>query len=100
MNKKDLANQKRMAKIVADRVQTYKQAFSTKAGKAVLLDLMREHYMLQPAYQGREDAIGIAFRDGQRQVILRILTTMEYDASELYILLKQGEEDALKKNSQ
>lgn len=96
MEKKVGEATKRMAKKVASRVQDYKQAFATKAGKAVLLDLMQEHYMLKPTYQGTEDAIGIAFRDGQRNVILRILATMEYDASELYVLLRQGEENAKK----
>lgn len=96
MEKKVTEATKRMAKKVSVRVENYRQVFSSKAGKAVLLDLMQEHYMLKPTYQGTEDAIGIAFRDGQRNVILRILTTMNFDASELYVLLRQGEEDAKK----
>lgn len=96
MEKKVTEATKRMAKKVSVRVENYKQAFSSKAGKAVLLDLMQEHYMLKPTYQGTEDAIGIAFRDGQRNVVLRILATMNFDASELYVLLRQGEEDAKK----
>ena len=96
MNKKLSTATKRVAERTLVRVNNYKQAFSTPMGKAVLLDLMQEHYMLKPTYQGTEDAIGIAFRDGQRNVVLRILATMEFDASELYVLLKQGEENAKK----
>lgn len=87
---------KRVAEKTLKRAETYKRAFSTPDGKAVLLDLMKEHYMMSSVYQGREDAHGIAFRDGQRNVVLRILTTMELDVGEIYLLLKQGEDDAKK----
>lgn len=87
---------KRVAEKALKRAETYKRAFTTKDGKSVLLDLMKEHYMMENVYQGREDAHGIAFRDGQRNVILRILTTMGLDVGEIYLLLKQGDDDAKK----
>lgn len=80
--------------------QDYKQAFTTKQGKAVLLDLLQEHYILRSTYQGVEgdDGRGQSFREGQKHVVLRIMTLMGLDVSEMYLLLKEGDDDARKKN--
>lgn len=86
-----------VAQKAVERTQKYKQAFTTASGKAVLLDLLSEHYMMKPVFQGTEDAIGIAFRDGQRQVVLRILSIMQLDIGEIYMLLKEGDDNARKK---
>ena len=91
------AGAREVAQRAVARTENYKQAFSTESGKAVLLDLLAEHYMMKPVFQGTEDAIGIAFRDGQRQVVLRILATMQLDVSEIYMLLKEGDDNARKK---
>ena len=97
--KKITENQRKYVDKALKRTENYKQAFTTKQGKAVLLDLLQEHFMLRPVYQGAEsdDGRGMAFREGQKHVVLRILTTMGLDTSEMYLLLKQGEEDARSK---
>jgi hypothetical protein len=86
-----------VAQKAVERTENYKQAFTTVQGKAVLLDLLNEHYMLKTVYQGQEDSIGIAFRDGQRQVLLRILSIMQLDIGEIYMLLKEGDDSVRKK---
>ena len=96
MAKKLSDTTKNVAEKALARAESYKRAFTSKEGKLVLLDLMKEHYMLTTVFQGREEALGIAFRDGQRNVILRILTIMGLDTAEIYMLLKEGEKNANK----
>lgn len=84
------------------RATDYKHTFTTKQGKAVLLDLLQEHFMLRNTYNGPEpdDGRGMAFKEGQRSVVIRILTMMDLDVAEMHLLLKQGDDDVRnRKNS-
>ena len=76
------------------RTTNYKQTFSTPQGKAVLLDLLQEHFILKTTFNGPEndDGRAMAYRDGQRAVVLRIWQTMGLDVSEMYLLMKEGDD--------
>ncbi len=78
------------------RTTNYKQTFSTKQGKAVLLDLLQEHFILRNTYNGPQDGTGfeMAFKEGQRSVVLRIWQLMGLDTTEMYLLMKEGEDNA------
>jgi len=83
------------------RTTNYKQAFSTAQGKAVLLDLLSEHYMLKNTYYGPENDEGrsMAYREGQRTVVLRIMQMMGLNTAEMYLLIKQGDDNARTKTN-
>lgn len=49
----------------------YKRAFQTEAGSWVLKDLMESHFMASNTYS--RDPVEMAFNEGQRNVVLRIL---------------------------
>lgn len=83
------------------RVTNYKQTFTSKTGREVLLDLLGEHYMLKTTYYGPENDEGrsMAYRDGQRSVVLRIMQVMGLDTAEMYLLIKQGDDNARAKTT-
>ena len=73
---------------VKERKDAYDQTFGSDWGKAVLDDLMRSCHVLEPTYvQG--DTHESAFREGQRQVALYILSTLKYNVSD-YISTTTG----------
>ncbi len=83
MDKKD---QRRLATI-----EDYKSTFSSKSGEKVLWDLMREHHMISPTMD--VNTHDTAFREGQRNVVLRILQLMKTDTKKLLKIIEQAEEN-------
>jgi hypothetical protein len=59
----------------------YKETFSTESGKKVLLDLMRTHYIASLSYS--KEPMDMAFNEGQRSVVLRILKFVKEDVSKI-----------------
>ena len=53
----------------------YRAAFGSEAGRRVLADLARFAHMGHPSYV-RGDAMETAFREGERNVVLRILALL------------------------
>lgn len=74
-------------KDLVTRIAKYRDAFSTDAGRWVLLDLMRAHGMLLSSVDS--DPHLTYFREGARSVVIRILRTLQVDEQEL---IKQLEE--------
>jgi hypothetical protein len=70
------------------RVMDYKRTFNSEQGKRVLYDLFSAHYMLGSSFS--KDPHEIAFREGQRQVLLRILTILKTNPEEMERLIKES----------
>lgn len=62
-------------------VASYKELFSTPLGKKVLHDMINAHRMIRSTFS--KDPMEMALREGERNVILRILTKMGTDPNEL-----------------
>ena len=74
--KQDAVARKGHAKIV-----DYQAVFNTVQGRAVLHDLMAAHNMLVPTYT--KDVNEMLMREGERRVVLRILTFLNTDPRQL-----------------
>lgn len=68
----------------------YKATFGTEQGKRVLDDLMGFCHMLHTSYIP-ERPIETAYREGERNVLLRILSMMETDMERLKQMIKERE---------
>lgn len=66
--------------------KVYKEAFSTEAGQVVLADLVKKYRILSPFKMTDRKPGDLEFREGQRQVVLDILTKLNYDISTLETL--------------
>ena len=71
-----------------DKVRTYRAVFETPEGKRVLHDLMKQHHVLG-ALPAR-DAHEIFRAEGERNVVLRILSLLNIDPLKFEEILKQG----------
>jgi len=72
--------------------QAYKTAFNTLDGKLALHDMMKVHYLLSPTYTKKIDPYEMAFNEGQRSVVLRILSILDIDMEALREFIKQQKE--------
>lgn len=58
--------------------KAYLYTFQTEAGKQVLADLKRGFHLNEPMYlPGRTTDLDLAFREGQRSVVVWITNTIE-----------------------
>lgn len=80
------------AKKTYARVLDYKRTFATKAGRNVLHDLMDTHHMLRPSFV--LDPHQAAFREGERSVLLRILTIMKTEPAQLLAHIEEIQKNA------
>ena len=81
------------AKKQVSQIQDYKDTFTSDSGERVLLDLMERCDMLNSTRNLDDpNTDNMIFREGQRNVVLRILTLVEKDMKQLRILIKQREE--------
>lgn len=74
-----------------DKVIDYKVFFGTSEGKEVLYDLMKSSNMLQSSFS--TDPYEMAFNEGQRNVVLRILTILKTDPMELKKFIEAREHE-------
>lgn len=88
MNKR----QKEMAKRSLGLYQDYKMTFNSLEGKRVLFDLMKHHNFIKPSFV-KGDPYETAFNEGQRNVILRILTLVDIDITEIKKKIEEGLKD-------
>lgn len=84
---------KKKAITVAD----YKAVFGTEKGRGVLADLMRNHYVLTSTYD--TDPTLVALREGERNVVLRIMTMLKIDVEELQKRIEEIENQELDQES-
>ena len=73
-------------------VQAYRETFTGNSGQTVLHDLMANCSMLMPTYANGDDTKQVMYREGQRSVVLRILTLMETDQVKLKKLIEDSNE--------
>jgi hypothetical protein len=71
-----------------DRIVDYRAVFNTEDGKRVLYDLIKQHNVLQSTFS--KDPYEHAFKEGERNTVLRILTLLKIDPIQLDKLIDQG----------
>lgn len=78
------------------RAMDYHAVFDGEPGKRVLEDLYQSHYMRLSTFS--VDALEMARNEGERNVILRIMSILDMDLMELNKLIRQdqGVEDVSK----
>src|SRR6266568_9425068 len=79
-NKKDLAP---AAKRQIARIQDYKRLFKSDDGRKVLRDLFKNFSMLDGTFAPNRGELELAYLEGQRSVVLHILSRLNIDADEL-----------------
>lgn len=84
------SEQKQALKRYHAQVIEYKKTFTDEVGQKVLLDLMKAHGMLDCHFNVNDsDPYVLAFKEGQRNVILRILSIIKYDTKKLKSLIEE-----------
>lgn len=64
-------------------VESYAHTFKGIHGTEVLFDLMSTHWVLKSTAIGAKDQHDILIREGERNVILRIMTLLKIDPRQL-----------------
>lgn len=67
-----------------DYVKLYKEVFSTPDGKLVLIDLCNRFHMMGSTRKINDAAGDMEFREGQRNVMLYILSQVNYDLEKFF----------------
>lgn len=72
----------------------YQDCFNTPAGKEVIADMCGAHHFQEPTYvsgagDGMANALESAFREGERNVILRIMANLGWGIPDIEEMLKQ-----------
>lgn len=80
----------RKPKDQVQQVRDYQQVFGSDAGKRVLFDMMKAGHMLHSTFVP-EDPHSTALREGERNMVLRVLAILNVDPAKLEELIKQGE---------
>lgn len=70
--------------------KAYSQLFDSPLGKQVLQDLFKNHAMLHSTFNG--DIHQMLLKEGERNVILRILTILKMDVAQLEERIRNYEE--------
>jgi len=69
----------------------YKKVFTSVEGEHVLYDMMKNCFMITPTFS--KDPNETFFREGHRNVILRILSILKTDEKKLREILNRGLEE-------
>lgn len=69
----------------------YKQTFSGEHGSYVLNDLMQQHFIVSNTYN--KDPLEMAYNEGQRNVLLRILKLVKEPIEKIEQRIEQMERD-------
>jgi len=85
--KKDEGPKRYLAKL-----EDYKVAFGGTQGQKVLWDMMKAHSFVTSTMNENTPHV-MAFREGERNVVLRILTILKQSPEKVMDRIKQGEQD-------
>jgi hypothetical protein len=85
---KQQAKNKKIARRPVNRAISYQATFSTTDGEKVLFDLMKEHYVTGSTFSKCPQEM--ALREGERNVVLRILTIMKINVDDLAKKIEEG----------
>lgn len=77
---------KKVAEKQIGTLKAYKNVFNSPEGRVVLQDLMKVHHMKGSSFDPNPTVA--AFKEGERNVILRILTRINIDINELQTRLE------------
>lgn len=80
---------KKLARRSVSKVKAYQEVFAGPQGQIVLEDLMRTHFILGPTFS--KDVHEMVLREGERNVILRILSLLKMDAKLLQERIRLNE---------
>ena len=78
------------------RRATYKEVFSTEAGREVLEDLMKNNFLWTSTQTS--DSHETAYNEGRRSVILAILNYVSLDADRIQTMMKQNYDRSIDDN--
>ncbi len=67
----------------------YQRAFKDGPGRKVLLDLMNTHHVMGPLFD--KDPLEMAFSEGERNVVLRILSYLKVDTQKMFADIEEAE---------
>lgn len=90
-NEKNLA-EKEMAKKQVARITDYKKVFESESGKRVLYDLMGTHFFLRTSFV-KNDPYETALREGERNVVIRILQRLNMDSARLKEFIERADKN-------
>jgi hypothetical protein len=79
------------SKKMRSRVLDYQRTFSTESGKRVLHDLMVECHVLGSSFS--KDPSLMAFKEGEKNVMLRIMKLLNININEIEEHIKEIEND-------
>lgn len=82
------------AKKILVRAADYKNVFNSAQGKRVLEDMCRNHFMFSTSF-AKGDAYESARREGERLVILRILSFLKLDLNRLEKLIEEEQRNGI-----
>ena len=80
-------DKKKIEKKYIGIVKAYRNVFMSPEGEKVLQDLMKVHHVKSSSFDPNPQVA--AFKEGERNVILRILTRMNLDISEIQKRLEE-----------
>jgi hypothetical protein len=81
--KKPKSRESQIAQRQLRLVESYAHAFRGVHGQEVLFDLMTNHWVLKSTAIGATSKDDILIREGERNVILRIMTLLKIDPRQL-----------------
>lgn len=84
----------RKSKKSVDLAIAYKQAFGSEHGQMVLNDILSVGHVFHTSYDPKSQ-YETAFREGERNMALRILAFVEQDIEKLRQMLKQREQEEM-----
>ncbi len=73
-----------------DILKDYQDVFKTHAGQRVLQDLMHTHWIMSSTYTN--DTTQMYIREGERNVVLRVLSILKVNMNELHERIKHDKE--------
>lgn len=79
---------KKRARKPVDRALSYQNIFNTDEGRKVLWDMMSTHHMIGSVFS--KDTHEMALKEGERNVVLRILQILKVDVNALAKRIEEG----------
>lgn len=83
----DIFKMKEKARVV----RAYREIFNSEAGKVVLHDLAKSCHVYHSTMDANPNEL--AYKEGERSVVLRIIRTLNIDPFELDRLMKKGQSE-------
>ena len=81
-------------KKISDTIIAYRKLFDCEEGATVLYDLIKACWVLRSTFDPNPHEM--AYREGERAVVLRILRTIQTDPEAIIKLMEQGREQEAK----